>query len=173
VNSVEAVWQVAIAVMLSLGGGAALVVGFSSWLGKIWADRIATSERARFTKELEGYKSELQHLLEDRRDALSRKRDVYAKLVTSMRVFIGGRRNVSDDEKRAFLEAFDHASLWASEEVTEQLAHFLEISVRITNQAGSISNDEFKNAYRACVVAIRRDCGFPETKFTYPVVQFD
>jgi hypothetical protein len=90
VNSVEAVWKVAVAIIFSLGGGAALVITLSSWLGKIWANRIAATERARFAKDLEGYKSELQHLLEDRRDALSRKRDVYAKLVTSMRVLSAG-----------------------------------------------------------------------------------
>ena len=81
--------------------------------------RVADAERPRFAKELEGYKSELQHLVEDRRDAVTRKRDVYARLVTSMRVFVGGPRTVSAREKQAFLEAFDHASLWAWEEVTE------------------------------------------------------
>ena len=172
-SSPDEIWKVAAAVIVSVGGGGVLVVALSSWLGKVWANRIADAERARFAKDLEGYKSELQHLLEDRRDALTRKRDVYARLVTSMRVFIGGRRAVSQSEKQAFLEAFDHASLWASEEVTALLGRFLETSVRLTNQPGSVSNDEFKDAYRACVEEMRRDCGFPDTTFKYPVVQFD
>jgi hypothetical protein len=170
---VETIWHIAGAIIVSIGGASVLVVGLSSWLGKVWATRIADAERARLAKEVESYKSELQHLLEDRRDALTRKRDIYARLVTSMRVFLGGPRPVSTDEKRAFLQAFDHASLWASEQVAETLGRFLETSVRHSNHPGSVSNDEFKDAYRACVESMRRDCGFPNTEFRYPVVQFE
>jgi hypothetical protein len=34
------------AVILSLGGGALIVLAFSTWLGKVWADRILEKERA-------------------------------------------------------------------------------------------------------------------------------
>jgi len=166
------VWEVAGAIILSVGGAGVLVTGLSSWLGKVWATRIADAEKARFARELEGYKSELQHLLEDRRDALTRKRDVYARLVTSMRVFLGGPRAVSHDEKQAFLEAFDHASLWASEDVVSALGRFLDATVRHAANPQNVTNEEFKDFYRACVVEMRRDCGFPDTKFTYPVIQF-
>jgi hypothetical protein len=173
VNNAETVWRIAGAIIISVGGAGVLVVGLSSWLGKVWATRIADAERARLAKDVEGYRSELQHLLDDRRDALTRKRDIYARLVTSMRVFLGGSRSVSPDEKQAFLEAFDHASLWASEEVAATLVRFLETSVRHSHQPGAVSVDEFKNAYRACVESMRRDCGFPNTAIRYPVVQFE
>jgi hypothetical protein len=139
---------------------------------EVWATRIADAERARFSKELESYKSDLQHLSEERRDALTRKRDVYAQVATSMRVFLAAGRLASDDEKREFLVAFDQATLWGSEDVVKSLAHFLEQSTRNTAQPGSVSNDEFKNAYRECMIAMRRDCGFPDTTFRYPVVTF-
>jgi hypothetical protein len=172
VTDVSTVFNVAGAIILSVGGAGLLITGLSSWLGRVWATRIADEERGRFAKELEGYKSELHQLLEERRDALTRRRDVYARLVTSMRVFIGGPRIVSDDEKQAFLVAFDHAALWASEEVVKSLGRFLEISVVHAASPQAVSNDQFKDAYRACVEAIRRDCGFPETEFKYPVIEF-
>ena len=172
-NSANAFWQIVIALLVSVGGAGILAAALSSWLGRVWATRIGDAERARLARELETYKSEMQHLLDDRRDALTRKRDMYARLATSMRVFIGGPRPVSAQEKQSFLEAFDHASLWASEEVAAALSRFLETSVRHSHDPRSVSNDEFKNAYRTCVVAMRRDCGFPDTTFTYPVVQFD
>ena len=84
------VWSLAGAILVALGGGGAIVVVLSSWLGKVWATRIADAERARFTKDLEGYKSELQQLAEERRDAITRKRDIYGKLVAEMRVFHAG-----------------------------------------------------------------------------------
>ena len=33
------------AILLSLGGGAGIIGGFSSWLGKVWADRLMQQER--------------------------------------------------------------------------------------------------------------------------------
>jgi hypothetical protein len=161
VSDATIVWSTAGAVILSFGGGGVLVFALSSWLGKVWATRIADAERARFSKELENYKSDLQHLSEERRDALTRKRDVYAQVATSMRVFLAVGRRASDDEKREFLVAFDQATLWGSEDVVKTLAHSLEQSTRNTAEPGSVSNDEFKNAYRACMIAMRRDCRIP------------
>ena len=166
------VWSTAAAVIGSLGGGALLVFSLSSWLGKVWATRFADAERARFSTELERYRNELHQLTEERLDALTRKRDIYARLTTSMRVFLASGKPASETEKQDFLSAFDLAALWASEDVAKALASFLEHSVRNTNQPGTVSNEEFKNAYRGCLNAMRRDCGFPQTEFSYPVVTF-
>jgi hypothetical protein len=172
VSSIDVIWNTAAAVLASLGGGVVLVFVFSSWLGKVWATRIADSERARFARELEVHRSELGQLAETHRDSLVRKRDVYSRLSTSMRVFLATKTPASDSQKQEFLSAFDHAALWASEDVAIALAAFLECSVRNTANQGSVSNEQFKDAYRACLNAMRRDCGFPETRFNYPVVTF-
>lgn len=52
--------QVAAAVLLSLGGGGAIVLSLSSWLGKLWADRLMQEEKSRHEKELEDLRSDLQ-----------------------------------------------------------------------------------------------------------------
>lgn len=171
-SDTSTIWSTALAVIASLGGGGLFVFALSSWLGKVWATRIAETERARFAREFENYRNELQQLSDERRDALSRKRDVYGKVAASMRVFLAGSRPASDAEKRDFLLAFDQAALWASENVVTTLGFFLEQSIRNTNQPGSVTNQEFKDAYRACLNAMRRDCGFPDTTFNYPVVTF-
>jgi hypothetical protein len=51
-------------VLVSLGGGAAIVIACSSWLGKIWASRILESEKAQLQKEMEFYKKDLQKEIE-------------------------------------------------------------------------------------------------------------
>lgn len=51
--------EVAAAVVGSLGGGALLVVGVSSWLGKVWAARILEADRQRYQSSLAEIKSEL------------------------------------------------------------------------------------------------------------------
>lgn len=168
VNDAAMIWNTAAAVLGSLGGGAVLVFACSSWLGKVWATRIADAERARFSKELEGYRNELQRLSDERRDALTRKRDIYEHLASSMRVFLVSGKSISDEQKREFLAVFDLAALWASEEVALALSSFLQCSQSVS----TVTNEKFKDEYRACLNAMRRDCGFPDTKFIYPVLTF-
>ena len=62
--NLQEIFAIAGAVVVSLGGGGAIVVGISSWLGKVWANRILENQKAEHQKEIEGYKSELQKELE-------------------------------------------------------------------------------------------------------------
>lgn len=62
--NLQEIFATAGAVVVSLGGGGAIVVGISSWLGKVWANRILENQKAEHQKEIEGYKSELQKELE-------------------------------------------------------------------------------------------------------------
>lgn len=55
-----AVWELVQAVLVSLGGGGIIVLSFSSWLGKVWANRLMASETARHSRELEELRSLLQ-----------------------------------------------------------------------------------------------------------------
>lgn len=54
------VWQVALAVITSLGGGAAIVFLLSDWLGKVWANRIMAKETAAHNSALEKLRNDLQ-----------------------------------------------------------------------------------------------------------------
>jgi len=49
----EEIFQIALAIITSLGGSALLVLVFSSWPGKIWAVRILEKERAKY-QQLKG-----------------------------------------------------------------------------------------------------------------------
>ena len=53
-------WRVALAVLASLGGGGVIVVMLSSWLGKVWADRLMQGDRAKHSEELEKLRSNLE-----------------------------------------------------------------------------------------------------------------
>ncbi|MGG1638734.1 hypothetical protein [Paenibacillus sp. NRS-1760] len=52
------------AVITSIGGASLVIVGISSWLGKVWANRILEKDRLRYTKTLEeirlGYSKDLE-----------------------------------------------------------------------------------------------------------------
>jgi hypothetical protein len=48
----------------SLGGGGAIILGLSSWFGKIWADRLMQKQRATYEKEIEEFKATALQSLE-------------------------------------------------------------------------------------------------------------
>ena len=49
---VKEIFEVSSAMVASLGGGAVVVLGFSGWLGKVWASRLMAKETAKQGEEL-------------------------------------------------------------------------------------------------------------------------
>ncbi len=58
-NTTE-IFQVSAAVLGSVGGAAAIIFGFSTWLGKVWANRILEQDKLKYSTELEKIKNKLQ-----------------------------------------------------------------------------------------------------------------
>lgn len=64
-------------VILSIGGGAAIVGGCSNWLGKIWADKLMEKEKSKFARELEREKSNFARDLEQLKYSMLRESESY------------------------------------------------------------------------------------------------
>ena len=58
--SLSDVLQIVATGVMSIGGGGAIVLGLSSWLGKVWANRLMESEKETHARDLERLRSELQ-----------------------------------------------------------------------------------------------------------------
>jgi hypothetical protein len=58
--SVTHVFSVAAAILTSVGGASAIIFFLSSWLGKVWANRILEQDRARYGEELARLKGEVE-----------------------------------------------------------------------------------------------------------------
>jgi|ERR1035441_3371278 hypothetical protein len=56
----ENIATVVLLLLSSVGGGGAIVLGLSSWLGKVWANRLMEQEKARYRRDLEEFKADLQ-----------------------------------------------------------------------------------------------------------------
>ncbi|MGA2047354.1 MAG: hypothetical protein ABSG96_06660, partial [Terracidiphilus sp.] len=52
-------FQLATAIIASLGGGCAIVFGLSSYLGRIWAERLTEKEKHKYADMLQAAKGEL------------------------------------------------------------------------------------------------------------------
>lgn len=53
----------------SLGGGA-IVLALSSWIGKVWANKILESDRARYQKEIEELRAKYRHEVDEQLELL-------------------------------------------------------------------------------------------------------
>lgn len=151
------VFYAAGAVIVSFGGGAVIVGVLGKWLGELWAKRILDQEKE------SSYRN---------RELLIRRRDVYKKLSTSMRVFLGSTTPATESMKKAFLEAYDEAALWASEEVICEVAKFLDMLTNDTTNLGSASQEAIRAEYAHCITVMRKDCGFIETTYQHRIVSF-
>ena len=92
----QEVLAVASTVLLSLGGAGAIILGLSSWLGRVWAEKILQNARYEHELRVEKLRAQLQRDVESELerlryrnhgeiDEMMRTREVYQCLVTSMR----------------------------------------------------------------------------------------
>ncbi len=150
---VSSAFEVAFAVLASLGGGGLLVFGLSSWLGKVWANRILESDRRLYTEELERLRGELEKTVHAYRvqfetefNALC---DIWAK-VSAVRATMSQVRtwgDIVDPEEdpdalfqrrfRGFQEAFsdfvhavDDRSPFYSEDIYQELSAAIQVARR-------------------------------------------
>jgi hypothetical protein len=67
--------QVVVGILVALGGGGAIVLALSNFLGKVWAERLMSRDKAAFDRELEKLRAELASAnareLEDLRSSLA------------------------------------------------------------------------------------------------------
>ena len=52
------IFKLLVAVLVSIGGAGAIILGLSSWLGKIWANKLMEKDKSKYAKELERLKSD-------------------------------------------------------------------------------------------------------------------
>ena len=205
------IFSIAGAALLSVGGAGAVLLALSSWFAKVWASRILEREKAELSKSIEAtkaeltrtierekatmaafheeHKAEIQELSSQRLDALNRRRDVYARLATKMRVLLRGDMSSEqrENDKWSFLAAYDEGYIWASEPVAAAIRDLLEIMAKkaiADNHAKVMPGDpqahaaaqaldsEAQERYRRCLLEMRRDCGFPASGVEYRVVSF-
>lgn len=54
------VLEIVSTILLSLGGGAAIVAAFAQWLGKLWATRLIQNEKQKLDLDIESYRVKLR-----------------------------------------------------------------------------------------------------------------
>ena len=75
--SITDAFQIAQAVLVALGGGGILVFALSSWLGKVWANRLMAKETAKYEGDIEHLKAQLKEQLDRNSHTYRKKIELY------------------------------------------------------------------------------------------------
>jgi hypothetical protein len=106
----EEAYYLAQAILISLGGGAAIVLGASSFLGKVWAQRILQQEQSRMALEIEEYKNKLSELTVNKQINYYQKLELYKSVSAPLLDLIA---NITHQEKITpeYIKSFDKQRL--------------------------------------------------------------
>lgn len=75
--NISAVVEIALAVVAALGGGGLIVLGLSSWLGRLWADRLMAEQKHQHDQALEKLRASLREDSDDRLNKLKSDLDIF------------------------------------------------------------------------------------------------
>ena len=120
----ENAFNLAAAVLLSLGGGAGIVFAASSFLGRVWAQRILQNEQSRMTLEIEEHKNKLGQLASNKQINYHQKLELY-KSVSAPLIDLMANITHQEDITSDYMRSFDKQRL----HMTAQLALFASSEV--------------------------------------------
>ena len=81
-------------ILASIGGAAAIIFGFSSWLGKVWADRLMRRETGEFSRELEALKNKFLLESESYKVKLRKSEILFQKELEATSAFVALFRSI-------------------------------------------------------------------------------
>jgi hypothetical protein len=88
------IFSLAAAIIASLGGGAVLVLALSSWLGKVWANRILEGDKAKYAQALEDLKSRYLRDTEKYKTSLKKSEFIFEKEYQAASEFVALMRSI-------------------------------------------------------------------------------
>lgn len=124
-------------------------------------------------KKIEKFKTDLQLQFTTEQERLNQKRNVYINLINYMAIFIGNRipPELQPQYKLNFLQAYDMAWLWASDDVMTALSDFLQHNIDKTSNP-NWNEEKEKELFKNCILAMRKDIGFSSTQLTLDNYKF-
>lgn len=105
------------AVLGSLGGGALIIFGFSSWLGKVWAGRLMEQEKNEHARALEALRTQLTQDTESYKIKLKKSEFIFQREFDAVSEFVSLLRGILPPLSRPEMD-------W--HEACEEIAHDFE-----------------------------------------------
>jgi hypothetical protein len=170
----ENIAKVVFCLLSSVSVGGATIFGLSSWLGKVWANRLMEQEKAKYALELEDLKADLQRKSDFASQTLREKLALYKEAALPViDLIVEAHFNTELDAERvefekkrlatiALLGMFAPQSVvWAQDAMIAYLHRCLE-------QKQQFKWEEFRVLGLHFVSEMRRDIGLQTDELVYP-----
>ena len=172
--SFEEVLKICVTVLVSLGGGGGIVFCLSSWLGKVWADRMMVAEKARHDQAIEALKAELQSKVDQNSQAYRYKLELYreaAAPIIDLLIEFQANPQIAHGQlinfERRRLNTTAHLGMFASDEVFNAYNDVYDYLLDALEGRRPYSFLEFRIIALRFLSAVRRDIGFHSGDLTY------
>jgi len=149
---IEESFKIAQAVLLSLGGGSLIIFAFSNWLGKVWADRLMTKEKAAYAQELESLRNKLTQETESYKIKLKKSEFIFQKEFEATSEFVSYKYSIiptfnhpdmdGEDVLCHIAEQFDKIELFLDSFISQYGAIFTSEVKDYINKAKNIAGSE-------------------------------
>src|SRR5664280_611125 len=94
----ENIYQIAFILLSSIGGAIVIIAAFSSWLGKVWANRILQSDKAKYTKELDKIRHQFRIEFDQRSIIHEHQRLSFQRMIKALHKSIKSLEQSYDEE---------------------------------------------------------------------------
>lgn len=152
------------AIIVSLGGGTAIVFGLSDRLGKIWANRLMARDTAKYAQDLASLESRLTRETESYKIKLKKSEFIFQKEFEAASEFVAMVRKFLPTYSRPQMDWDD-----ACDEITQDF-HKIEVSLGMfLAKHGAVLQNDAKEAICLCI-AIAGETKFEITSPDVPHV---
>lgn len=165
-------------ILVSLGGAGAIIVGLSSWVGKIWANKFLESEKAKHSHDLEALRSDLAAMREQQSRKLNDRMEVYRDIASIVADMLA-EFDLAEEKKQALTsEAFDRfnrnrmiaygrLALMAPQSLMDKFDGLCDQLLSAGNGETPYVFSEIREHCLACLNEMRKDLGFDNSEITY------
>lgn len=186
-------WAVVLQIIASLGGGGLIVAGLSSWLGKLWADRLMERERADHEAQLTRLRADLEHQNQAQIEALRTELrlteekhlkgfqdrvaiyrmavDIVADFLGDLDRYLQAGQAIPEERYDMFnrmrMKAYGYLAMLASQRVMDAYDQLADHLLQIVGGQQSYEWDEVRRLALGLLNAVRVDIGLDPSPLRY------
>ncbi|MEJ8680107.1 hypothetical protein P0C22_16350 [Plesiomonas shigelloides] len=176
----EDVFKIIAAMIASIGAGGAVVFALSSWLGKLWAQRILENEKHQLASALEKTKRDLDIVKETtlrfQSDKLHTYRaviDVIARILSALDAHESGRLQPNeagarfDEFNEQRIRIYGYLAMIAPQEVMDAQDELIDNLLLVANGGAKYDWKKVRENALALLNAVRIDVGIDKSPIFY------
>ncbi|QFT55797.1 hypothetical protein [Microbulbifer sp. THAF38] len=176
----EGIFEVAAAIIASIGASSVIIISLSSWLGKVWANRVLENEKHQLAEGLEKAKRELDVLKErtlrfqnDKIIVYRSAIDIIANLLATIEAYQDGKLSTAEaenlfalfNEKR--IQVYGYLAMMAPQEVMDAQDDLIDYLLVVINSDTPYDWRLVRAKSLALLNTVRKDIGVTEQPIVY------